>query len=187
MKLTILPTSTSDLIYILDDVFEAYEQAHLRMWLEKAAYVFSIPGMDMLEDRQQRALSCFLTDEQIESLGMFERDNFKDATKVLEGRKRIRVWANLTTYMTDCHYHVDWYDSRGALTCIYYANTVWEKNWGGETIICNRDDEVELAVEAKPNRILIFPSRLNHRVANLSRHAPPHRFVIVSLWGEAAA
>lgn len=185
MKLTILTTTTNDLIYVLDDVFESYEQAHYRHWLERAPYRFSIPGADILEDKQQRAFSAFLDDEQIAALGVFDSDNFKRAAAVLDGRQRMRVWCNLTTYMTDCHYHVDWYESRGALTCLYYANTTWEKNWGGETIFCNRDDEPELAVAAEPNRMVIFPARLNHRVANLSRHAPPHRFVVVSVWGEA--
>lgn len=182
-----LLTTTNDVVYIFDNVFDTFEQAHYRLWLERAEYRFSIPGADIIEDRQQRALSCFLNDEQALALNIFRSPAFlTHFDKMLAGRTRKRVWCNLTTYMTDCHYHVDWHENSDGLTWLYYANTTWEKNWGGETIICNRADEPELAVACKPNRVLVFPSRLNHRVANLSRHAPPHRFVVVAIYGERA-
>lgn len=185
-KATALVTTTGDVIYVFDNVFDTYEQAAYRLWLERAHYQFSIPGADIIEDRQQRTLSAFLDDEKTDALGVFRSPNFAHFDKLLEGRARRRVWCNLTTYMTDCHYHVDCHEARGALTWLYYANTTWERNWGGETIFCNAEGEPELAVACRPNRVVLFPSRLDHRVANLSRHAPPHRFAVVALFGKAS-
>jgi hypothetical protein len=43
-----------------------------------------------------------------------------------------------------------------AITVLYYLNTEWKKEWGGETIVGDK------TVEYKPNRALIYNSSIIH-------------------------
>jgi SM-20-related protein len=54
-------------------------------------------------------------------------------------------------------------DSRSGITSLYFANSVWETNWMGETIFYNDEGEPVYAVIPKPGRLIVFAGDIVHR------------------------
>ena len=108
------------------------------------------------------------TDEQ--NLGFFETPEFIEIqNKFLQGLTFSRTsWVNCSTHLTPYISHVDESKNVLAKTVIFYANLKWGSDWGGETLIANNLGETELAIEFRPNRILVFDSVLLHRACPIT-------------------
>lgn len=76
-------------------------------------------------------------------------------------------------------YHID-SRSEGDFTLLYYANKTWHPEWEGETHFGSDDmTEIELSVTAKPNRMVLFDSRIPHKSSQASTAAEELRMVHV--------
>ena len=64
-------------------------------------------------------------------------------------------------------------------TLLYYLNSRWDRNWGGETLFANNNGECELAVEYKPGRVVIFDGSIEHKPSAISMNADEYRFIFV--------
>jgi hypothetical protein len=49
------------------------------------------------------------------------------------------------------------------VTALYYANSQWHPDWGGETIYYNDDEDAELAVLPRLGRLVIARGAILHR------------------------
>ena len=49
------------------------------------------------------------------------------------------------------------------VTALYFANAEWQRDWQGELIFYDRNDEPLQAVAPRPGRVVIFPGDLLHR------------------------
>lgn len=101
-----------------------------------------------------------------------------------EDRSLFRVYVNGYTYGTDAYAHKDdtWMKGIGAdssETAIVYLNNIWDKDWGGETVIFDDEDEIEFSVLPKFGRILIFDSNKWHAARPLTRACGELRSVLV--------
>jgi len=67
---------------------------------------------------------------------------------------------------------------------LYYANPVWELNWGGETLFFDDTGEIAFASVLKPNRAVVFDSRIYHLAKTPTASAPSFKFS-VAYKGEA--
>ncbi len=76
------------------------------------------------------------------------------------------VHANLELYGDILFPH---FDHDNGVTCVYYANPVWEKDWQGETVFCDERGEPVHVVAPKPGRIVIFDGGIVHRAGVPSR------------------
>jgi hypothetical protein len=75
--------------------------------------------------------------------------------------KVIRQYANGHTYGLGGGVHVD--DVRpGSYTLLYYPMAEWREEWEGETLFYGEDGEVALTVRPRPNRAVLFDSRIRH-------------------------
>ncbi len=73
----------------------------------------------------------------------------------------IRQYANGHTYGQGGQPHLD--DQRsGCYTLLYYPMPVWKDAWDGETVFYKDDGEVRCAIKPKPNRAILFDSRILH-------------------------
>jgi SM-20-related protein len=80
-----------------------------------------------------------------------------------------RCYANGLPYGCDGATHTD-SPERGACTSVYYPHTHWDPDWGGETLIFNKDkSDILAAIYPKPNRLLIFPGFVFHVARGVSR------------------
>lgn len=65
--------------------------------------------------------------------------------------------------------HHDCPDDQKDVTVLYYANLDWHSDWGGETLFYRAGYEAELAVTARPGRIVVFRGATLHRGSVPSR------------------
>jgi len=97
----------------------------------------------------------------------------------LAGHALERCYANGLPYGCDGATHTDSLE-RGACTAVYYPHAQWDPDWGGETLIFNKDkSDILAAIYPKPNRLLIFPGFVFHVARGVSRTCPAMRITLM--------
>jgi SM-20-related protein len=87
--------------------------------------------------------------------------------RVGHGLRVVRQYANGHTYRP----HVD--DQReGCYTLLYYPMLTWSHDWDGETVFFNPEGEILQSVQPRPNRAVLFDSRIIHAGRGPSRSCP---------------
>ncbi|MGJ7529670.1 2OG-Fe(II) oxygenase [Variovorax sp. GB1P17] len=90
-----------------------------------------------------------------------------------------RCYANGLPYGCDGATHTDSVE-RGACTAVYYPHAHWDPDWGGETLIFNKDkSDILAAIYPKPNRLLVFPGFVFHVARGVSRACPVMRITLM--------
>lgn len=176
-----LTLSTGENVYIYDDVFEAHECDHYNHFAQNSLFRCGFNSSTIHENMTFASLSSPYSDEDVDRFGMFNSKNFRKVDSHFNGLKRQASWLTLIRMMPEVYFHCDATEPH-AMTMIYYVNMEWNKNYGGETIICNSMGEPELAIAAKPNRLAIYNSNLMHKPSGLSPKSPPNRFTFVSIF-----
>jgi len=70
--------------------------------------------------------------------------------------------------------------SASACTAVYYPHLQWDPDWGGETLIFNREkNDVIAAIYPRPNRLLLFPGFVYHVARGVSRACPVMRITLM--------
>lgn len=88
-------------------------------------------------------------------------------------------YANGLPYGADGSVHADSL-AVGACTAVYYPHEHWNPDWGGETVLFNKDrSDILSAVYPKPNRLLIFPGFVYHVARGVSRACPTMRITLM--------
>ncbi|MHA7238258.1 prolyl 4-hydroxylase BcaB, partial [Burkholderia pseudomallei] len=88
-------------------------------------------------------------------------------------------YANGLPYGADGALHADSL-AMGACTAVYYPHERWDPDWGGETVLFNKDrTDILCAVYPKPNRLLIFPGFVYHVARGVSRACPTMRITLM--------
>jgi len=64
------------------------------------------------------------------------------------------------------------------ITILIYPNIEWEELWGGDIKFYNEDILLNSLVDFKPGRIVVFDSKIRHKVMSLSSIAKSDRFSI---------
>ena len=89
----------------------------------------------------------------------------------------IRQYANGHTYGLGGKPHLD--DARpGCFTLLYYAMAEWQDGWDGETVFYDERGEIAAAVRPRPNRAVLFDSRIPHQGRAPSRRCPALRVTV---------
>lgn len=63
-------------------------------------------------------------------------------------------------------------------TILIFANKFWEQSWGGNIVFYNEQNSNDISYDFKPGRILIFDSRLSHKVMPLTLLSKADRYSI---------
>lgn len=112
----------------------------------------------------------------------------------LGNKKLLRLYINGYTYGTDAYSHQDeiWLEpkfGKGSTgdTVILYLNKEWNKDWAGETVIFNDEEDIECSILPKYLRVLSFDSLKFHSARPLSRICKELRKILVfKTLGESA-
>jgi Rps23 Pro-64 3,4-dihydroxylase Tpa1-like proline 4-hydroxylase len=88
-----------------------------------------------------------------------------------------RVYANATSFADVPLPHTD-SDTDNDLTVLYYANSEWLPEYGGETVFFNSVMDIFSAVVPRPGRFVIFNSGIKHCPRIQNRLAPIYRLTI---------
>lgn len=63
-------------------------------------------------------------------------------------------------------------------TVLIFCNKYWEESWGGELKIYEEDSNINKIIDYVPGRVLLFDSRIEHKVMPLTHSAKKDRFTI---------
>jgi hypothetical protein len=155
-------TSSNKKIYIIDNAFLYTDAISFEIFANNCHYklLSSIP-VNLSRSNNERFFGSVLNSMDVDNLGIFNTSRFKEISYIFNDMKIDRSWILCTTPSTKYLYHAD--DNRNSLTFLYYLNSYWHPEWGGETLFCNENGEPDLAVACKPNRLVICPSEVHHK------------------------
>lgn len=74
-----------------------------------------------------------------------------------------RAYVNSAVYGDSYYIHRDCPERSNNVTVLYYANLIWQPDWGGETIFYKDDNDAVLAVSPRPGRLVISRGAILHR------------------------
>lgn len=85
-----------------------------------------------------------------------------------------RVYCNHVAYGDMLYTHTDVPDGKQGLTALWYIAPEWDVEWGGETMLYNKDRDAVACVTPRPGRLAIFDGTILHagRPPNRVCYAP---------------
>jgi hypothetical protein len=85
-----------------------------------------------------------------------------------------RCYCNHSSFGDMLFTHTDCDPAAKEFTALWYIAPEWDVEWGGETLLFNRDKDAEVAVTPRPGRLLIFDGTILHagRPPNRACYAP---------------
>lgn len=105
-----------------------------------------------------------------------------DALKVVCDLPPYQSLGNVYTNMLRCMdrptAHIDNIDPKNR-TVMFYTNNEWYRDWGGETIFYDLDDNIIKAVQPKPGRVVSFDGRIPHSARPPVTSAYTPRYITV--------
>lgn len=107
---------------------------------------------------------------------------FKSAWEYLKekhfpNRRLLRCYSNAHTHGIDGYPHVDSY-RKDAKTIVIYVNKIWDIDWGGETIVYEKDMTAYVAAPVY-NTAAVFKSNRLHKGTAPSRNCPKLRITLM--------
>ena len=171
--------STGEEIFIYDNVFNTKETFNIQRIAEGSFFKLGSKSSPSVNSKQTTFFQSYYSSDDINLLKLNNSTNFLSIVKK-HGCEDMSVnaWVNATTHLTDYQFHVD-NMLLNSKTIMYYTNDTWSPEWGGETIFKNSNNEVEIAVSCKPNRVVLFDSSISHKPTNLSIKSDLYRFIFV--------
>jgi len=96
-----------------------------------------------------------------------------------EALQDLRADVSCAAYGDDYHAQRDSPEDSKNVTVLYYANLTWERDWGGETIFYNDDNDAAMAVSPRPGRVVVSRSAILRRATVPARSCYEERYTIV--------
>lgn len=161
-------------IWVLDSFLPQHLHQLVARYAAQSNYQYGHGSNDTSSHNTGRLVSM-LTGSQTKELPLY--DAFVDFCKTVKQPQTVqRAYINMSFVTTGNVEHVD--DDREGLTLLYYANTDWSLPWGGETLFFTQDQEIGFASVCKPNRAIVFDSRLLHSARHPSALAKTPRYTV---------
>lgn len=160
-------------IFVYDNLIDEDKLDHLIIFCSKSKYTCG----------QESGLNSFERDFHFSC--QLSKDEFY-ATLIEDSLKK--VIKKLKTELYLGKYYLNYYDlgtchsrhtdscSENMITIIVCCNKQWEENWGGELKFYNKDSKLNTVVDFVPGRIIVFDSRLEHKVLPVTPIAKKPRF-----------
>jgi Rps23 Pro-64 3,4-dihydroxylase Tpa1-like proline 4-hydroxylase len=176
-------TSTGENLWIYDNVFTQDELEFFKMFAQNSHYTLGAKS-NYSHESSSTFFTCELNEVDLLRFGLYQSPNLNEINKHLENKIRRKTWILHSSHLSKHFFHVDKLKTQKSITFLFYVNTKWDVDWGGETLFCNSHGEVELAVSCKPNRVVVYDSHIPHKPSTVSHDATPHRFTFVSQFTE---
>lgn len=90
----------------------------------------------------------------------------------------LRAYVNSSVYGDSYFGHRDCPETSPNITVLYYANLIWQTDWGGETIFYNDDEDAVLAVSPRPGRLVVGRGAILHRANVPTRSCYEERLTV---------
>lgn len=119
-------------------------------------YISDLESLDLYDLQRKLMLKCF------------PNINFKFHRSI----------CNLMTKDGYIPIHKDSAETKEVITVLYYANDIWKKNWGGETIFFNPNQEAKNCISVVPGRFIVFNGNIEHCAGGPNNFAQVNRFTL---------
>jgi len=173
MKHKRMTTSSGRFVDIYDDVFPSHLRQYHINFVQESMYRLGGASSDITWQRNKTFFSSIYTKENFDN---FQFINDELLLK-LQDFKVENCWVLASSPLSTYYFHTD--SSDNGITLLYYVNTRWDRDWGGETLFTNDEGECEVAVEYKPGRVVVFDSLIEHKPSSISMEADEFRFTFV--------
>ena len=164
-------------IHIFDDVFEFAERTRFYQFITNSR--FSIGEYDgvLLENHKTSTLTSKYSEGDVGAMGFYLPKRVTDIVD-LSDWKPVTAYTNLCRPDDSFHIHTDHHGPMW--TVLYYVNTNWHIEWGGDTYFLREDDlTIEYVSQFRPGRVVIFDGSIPHLMRPSTRLAPENRFSFV--------
>jgi len=147
-------------VFVIDDLLT--EQQVLDLHKSILVADFTVMGASSVETYKNREIMFELDPLDFErtTLGASIQDAINRVLN--KNLSCYRVVGNYIRYGSQTFAHQDT-STNDSLTALYFANSEWHYDWGGEVLVYNRDKESDICVGVKPGRLVLFPSNLLHK------------------------
>ena len=159
----ILKLSTGEEILIFDNIFKPDEVHYWQEYAEMSLYTMKPASSGIISQQADTFFQSNFSSDDLDNFGILRSSGFLKIKHLFGQRQVSRSWIVTSNPVSHFYFHPDNHSSCDGKSLLYYMNNKWDRDWGGETLFCNSDNEIELAVEFKPNRVVVFDSHLYHR------------------------
>lgn len=87
-----------------------------------------------------------------------------------------RVYTNYASFGDTLLTHVDALPNARELTAIWFLCDRWDTEWGGETLFFDGAGDAQIAVSARPGRLVLFDGAIRHAGKPPNRNCPVARY-----------
>lgn len=157
----------------------ADEQAIQRIEMATKTFDFKRTESDRPDTAHMRTFAAEVPEKFRKEEPMFSE--FVSLVKqVFPGEKLTpyRTYINLMLYGDVAFPHRDCAPDRTDVTVLYYVNSVWKREWTGETLFFDDNHDARFAVTPRPGRTVIFRGAIEHRVGIPSRDCYAERLTL---------
>jgi hypothetical protein len=171
-KIVKLNINNKDLI-VLDNVFESYEMDLLNSVCINSMYRGDHGASPLTTNLDFRFVS-YLNKTQVVDTGLINLLS-KISKNTNEQFYGGHFYINHYWHYTQSPKHTD-SSLDGTYTILIFCNNHWSEDWGGEIKFYSHNSPDNITIDFIPGRVLIFDSRLEHKVLPLSLEAKKPRF-----------
>ena len=167
-------------IKVYDNVLSFSEKANIEQQCQRMPYLIGWKDTYKSEDTGFFYHECDaqnwydVLDNKIASEFPYILNNSEPFSQ-MEDRDVLRSVINCNTIADSMTTH----DHPNQDVILYYVNTEWKTEWGGETIFYDKNEkEIIFASPYVPNRMILFAGEIPHRYNSPASVAPKYRFSI---------
>lgn len=161
-------------LYIFDNIFDDADVEYLNQYCLNSVYKPEHSSNDMNYDMDSRFVAM-ISPEELQN------------SKILPGLERVSNYLRKNLYIayqyinhytlnTSVSAHTD-SSNPGEYTVLIFPNKYWQDTWGGEIVFFEKGN-VHKLIQFVPGRVIVFDSRLSHKVLPLTRNARKDRYSI---------
>jgi len=160
-------------IIIFDSLFEKYHLDALNSLCINSQYRGDHGSSPLSAEMDFRFVS-YLNKEQLVSVDILNPlTKIKEylATDIFLGHSYINHYWHHTASPSHTDSSFD-----NTITILIFCNTVWHEHWGGEIKFYDSAKKVNPTIDFKPGRVIVFDSRLEHKVLPITLESKKPRF-----------
>jgi hypothetical protein len=160
-------------ITVLDNVFEDHQLDLLNSLCINSLYRGDHGSSPLAAGLDFRFVS-YLTKDQIVSTGLNKLLS-KISEHIKEDIYAGNFYINHYWHYTQSPKHTD-SSFDDTITILIFCNNQWSEEWGGEIKFYSQQEKINSVIDFVPGRVVIFDSRLTHKVLPLTLEAKKPRF-----------
>ena len=177
-----ITVDTNKFIHVFDNLFTCDQQTEFFNFIVSSKFVFAGASSNdrfRIKSNGKPYLQSFYDIVDLEEMNFLQSIKSDVVLGLLNDLKIIRTYVYCSDHTTQHFYHTDPCNH----TLMYYPNLEWDTSYGGETMFAS-DQLTDIVYTSAyvPGRLIIFDSKIQHKMSAPSSSCPFHRFSFVINW-----